>query len=157
MSFNLKIYKRLKIKYYFKKINFFFFYHGTSLNNIDWIKIEQLLNKNELKYFRIFNTLMISMLKNSIFKNLTVLMHGPIILLNTNNTKLTLKKLENISSWINLLCLKLNTKIYSKKQIKNLKKLSYIENVSLFFNSMQLLIKMPYYKFKNKKVLQISK
>lgn len=157
MSFNLKIYKRLKIKYYLKKINFLFFYHGISLNNIEWIKIEQLFKKNELKYFRIFNTLMINILKNSIFKNLTVLMHGPIILLNTNNTKLTLKKLENISSWINLLCLKLNTKIYSKKQIKNLKKLSYIENVSLFFNSMQLLIKMPYYKFKNKKVLQISK
>jgi hypothetical protein len=157
MSFNLKIYKRLKIKYYFKKINFFFFYHGTSLNNIDWIKIEQLLNKNELKYFRVFNTLIINMLKNSIFKNLTVLMHGPILLLNTNNTKLIVKKLENMSLWISLLCLKLNTKIYSKKQIKNLKKLSYIENVFFFFNSMQLLIKMPYYKFKNKKVIQISK
>ena len=157
MSFNLKIYKRLKIKYYFKKINFFFFYHGTFLNSIDWIKIEQLLNKNELKYFRIFNTLMINMLKNSIFKNLTILMHGPIILLNTNNTKLSLKKLENMSPWMSLLCLKLNTKIYSKKQIKNLKKLSYIENISLFFNSMQLLIKMPYYKFKNRKALQISK
>jgi hypothetical protein len=157
MSFNLKIYKRLKIKYYFKKINFFLFFHGTSLNNLEWIKIEQLLNKNELKYFRIFNTLMINILKNSIFKNLTILIHGPIILLNTNNTKLIIKKLENISSWINLLCLKLNTKIYSKKQIKNLKKLSYIENVSLFFNAMQLLIKMPYYKFKKKKILQISK
>jgi hypothetical protein len=157
MSFNLKFYKRLKIKYYFKKINFFFFYHGTSLNNIDWIKIEQLLNKNELKYFRVFNTLMSNMLKNSIFKNLTVLMHGTILLLNTNNTKLIVKKLENMSLWISLLCLKLNTEIYCKKQIKNLKKLSYIENVFLFFNSMQLLIKMPYYKFKNKKVLQISK
>jgi hypothetical protein len=84
-------------------------------------------------------------------------MHGPIILLNTTNTKLIVKKLENMSLWISLLCLKLNTKIYCKKQIKNLKKLSYIENVFLFFNSMQLLIKMPYYKFKNKKVLQISK
>jgi hypothetical protein len=157
MSFNLKFYKRLKIQYYFRKINFFFFYHGTSLNSIDWIQIEQLLNKNELKYFRMTNTLMINILKDSIFKNLHVLIHGPIILLNTNNTKLIVKKLENMSTWISLLCLKLNTKIYSKKQIKNLKTLSYIENIFLFFNSMQLLVKMPYYKLKNRKVLQISK
>jgi hypothetical protein len=40
---------------------------------------------------------MSNMLKNSIFKNLTVLMHGPIILLNTTNTKLIVKKLENMS------------------------------------------------------------
>ena len=157
MNFNLKIYKNLKIKYYFKNISFFLFFQGTYLNSIDWLKIEQLLNKNELKYFRIFNTLMINILKNSIFKNLIILMHGPIILFNNSSTKLIINKLENISLWINLLCLKLNTKIYSKKQIKNLKKLSYIKNASLFFNFMQLLIKMPYYKFKNKKVLQTSK
>lgn len=157
MEFNLKTYKHLKIKYYFKKINFFFFFHGTSLNSINWTKIEQLLNKDDLKYFRVFNTLMITLIKNSIFKNLTILIHGPILLLHTNNTRLTLKKLNNISLWISLLCLKLNNKVYSKKQIKKLKRLSYLENVHLFYNSMQFIIKMPYYKLKNKKVMQLSK
>jgi hypothetical protein len=157
MDFSLKTYRRLKIKYYLKTINFFFFFHGASLNNESWIKTEQTLVKNKLKYYRVFNTLMIRTLKCSIFKNLITLLHGPIVLINTNNVEMTLKKLKNINPLINLLCLKLNNKIYSKKQIKNIKKLSYIENVSIFHKSMKTLIKMPYYKFKSKKLLLISK
>ena len=157
MDFSLKTYRRLKIKYYLKTINFFFFFHGASLNNESWIKTEQTLVKNKLKYYRVFNTLMIRTLKCSIFKNLITLLHGPIVLINTDNVELTLKKLKNINPLINLLCLKLNNKIYSRKQIKNIKKLSYIENVSIFHKSMKTLIKMPYYKFKSKKLLLISK
>lgn len=157
MDFSLKTYRRLKIKYYLKTINFFFFFHGASLNNESWIKTEQTLVKNKLKYYRVFNTLMIRTLKCSIFKNLITLLHGPIVLINTNNVELTLKKLKNINPLINLLCLKLNNKIYSKKQIKNIKKLSYIENVSIFHKSMKNLIKMPYYKFKSKKLSLVSK
>jgi hypothetical protein len=157
MDFSLKTYRRLKIKYYLKTINFFFFFHGASLNNESWIKTEQTLVKNKLKYYRVFNTLMIRTLKCSIFKNLITLLHGPIVLINTDNVELTLKKLKNINPLINLLCLKLNNKIYSRKQIKNIKKLSYIENVSIFHKSMKTLIKMPYYRFKSKKLLLISK
>lgn len=157
MDFSLKTYRRLKIKYYLKTINFFFFFHGASLDNESWIKTEQTLVRNKLKYYRVFNTLMIKTLKCSIFKNLITLLHGPIVLINTDNVELTLKKLKNINPLINLLCLKLNNKIYSRKQIKNIKKLSYIENVSIFHKSMKTLIKMPYYKFKSKKLLLISK
>src|SRR5210317_1420194 len=157
MDFSLKTYRRLKIKYYLKTINFFFFFHGASLNNESWIKTEQTLVRNKLKYYRVFNTLMIRTLKCSIFKNLITLLHGPIVLINTDNVELTLKKLKNINPLINLLCLKLNNKIYSRKQIKHIKKLSYIENVSIFHKSMKTLIKMPYYKFKSKKLLLISK
>lgn len=157
MDFNLKTYQRLKIKYYLKTINFFFFCHGASLNSESWIKTEQTLVKNKLKYYRVFNTLMIKTLKCSIFKNLTTLLHGPIILINTSDVKLTLKKLKNVNPLINLLCLKLNNKIYSRKQIKNIKKLSYVENVYIFHKSLKTLIKMPYCKFKSKKLLLISK
>ena len=157
MDFNLKTYKRLKIEHYFKAINFFFFFHGASLDSESWIKTEQILVKNKLKYYRVFNTLMIKTLNCSIFKNLTTLLHGPIILINSNDTKLISKKLKNINPLVNLLCLKLNNKIYSRKQIKNIKKLSYIENVSIFHKSMKTLIKMPYYKFNSKKLLLLSK
>ena len=157
MDFNLKTYKRLKIKYYLKTVNFFFFFHGASLDSESWIKIEQTLVKNKLKYYRVFNTLMIKILNCSIFKNLTTLLHGPIILINKNDTKLISKKLKNINPLVNLLCLKLNNKIYSRKQIKNIKKFSYIENVSIFHKSMKTLIKMPYYKFNSKKLLLLSK
>ena len=81
------------------------------------------------------------------------MVHGPIILLNTNNSKLTLKKLEEVNPLISLLCLKINNKIYSKKQIKNLKKLSYTENVYTLYKSLQTFIKMPYCKLKKKKLI----
>lgn len=153
MSFNLKTYKFFKIKDYFKKVNFFFFFHGISLNTIKWIKVEQLLKKDKLKSFQILNSLMVKVAKNSIFKNLTTLIHGPILLIHINSDELTAKKLNSISMLINLLCLKLNNKIYSKKQIKNLKKLSYSENIYLFYNSLQIIIKIPYFRFKNQKII----
>ena len=99
MDFSLKTYRRLKIKYYLKTINFFFFFHGASLNNESWIKIEQTLVSNKLKYYRVFNTLMIRTLKCSIFKNLTTLLHGPIVLINTDNVELTLKKIKEYKSF----------------------------------------------------------
>ena len=106
---------------------------------------------------RVINTLLIKTLTHSIFRNLAVLVHGPILLLKISNAKSVIHKLNSINLWVSLLCLKLNNKIYSSKQIRNLNKLSYIENVYSFYNCMQLVVKMPYYKFKNKKITQISK
>jgi len=157
MDFNLKEYKRSRIKHYLKKVNFFFFFLGTSLNNESWIKIEQAFVNHKLRYFRILNKLMIKTLKNSIFKNLVVLIHGPIILVNTTNKKLPFKELENINPFISLLGFRLNNKIYSRRQIKNLKKISYIENISIFHNSIKTFTKLPYWKFKNKKMCIVSK
>lgn len=159
MDFNLKTYKCSRIKHYFKTSNSFFLFQGTSLYNENWIKIEQILVGYELKSYRILNKLMITTLKNSMLKNVLVLTHGPIILLtnNYNNTKVTFKELDNINPLINLLGFGLNNKIYFKRQIKNLKKMSYLENVSLLHKSMRTVIKIPYYKFKIKKPLAISK
>jgi len=102
---------------------------------------------------------MINVLRGSIFRNLVVLMHGPILLLNnkSNFSKLTFEELESINPLISFLGCKLNNKIYSKKQIRNLKRVSYIENVSIFHSSLKNLTRMPYSRFENKKVLQISK
>ena len=159
MDFNLKTYKRFKIKQYFKTKDFFYFFHGTSLKNDNWIKTEQEFARHELKYIRILNKLMINTFKNSIFKNLIVLVHGPILLLNNsgNSSKLTFKELESVNPLISFLGCKLNNKIYSKKQIKTLKRMSYIENVSIFHSSMKTLIKRPYNKFESNKILRISK
>ena len=103
---------------------------------------------------------MINTLKKSIFKNLVVLVHGPILLLNngtTNDAKLTLKELENINPLINFVGFRLNNKVYSNKQIKDLKKISYFENISILHNSMEIFTKRPYYKFKSKKASIVSK
>jgi len=157
MDFNLKTYKRFKIKYYIKTTNYFFFFHGTSLNNENWINIEQLMANHKLKYSRIINKIMINTLSNSIFKNLTLLIHGPIILLNSNNANLTFKELENINPSMKLLGFRLNNRVYSKKQVEKLKKLSYLENISGFHNSLKVFTKIPYYKFKSKKLTSLSK
>ena len=153
MDFKLKTYKYSKIKYYFKTVNFFFFFQGTSLNNKNWIKIEQNLYIHKLKYFRILNKLMINILINSIFKNIIILINGPILILNNKNnkTELTFTELENISSFIHFLGFKLNNKIYSKNQIKNLKKMSYVKNFYFFHNSIKIFAKTPFYTFKKKK------
>ncbi len=157
MDFKLKTYKHFKIKHYLRKENFFFFYQGTFLKNESWIKIEQALIMHQLKYFRIFNKLMINLLKKSIFKNVTTLIHGPIMILNSNNAKLTFTKLNNISSFVCLLGVRLNYKIYCKNQIKKLRKVTYLANFSILHDFIKTFIKMPYYKFKPKKRSSISK
>ena len=157
MDFNLKTYKCFKIKRYFKTIHFFCFFHGTSISNENWVKIEQIFANNGLTYFRILNKIMINTLSNSIFKNLTLLIHGPIILLNSNNANLTFKELENINPSMKLLGFRLNNRVYSKKQVEKLKKLSYLENISGFHNSLKVFTKIPYYKFKSKKLTSLSK
>lgn len=100
---------------------------------------------------------MINTVKNSIFKNLTVLIHGPIILLNSDNANLTFKELKNINPLINLLGFRLNNKIYSKKQLQSLRRISYLENVSIFHKTLKTFTKMPYHKLKSKKTLPVSK
>jgi len=157
MDFNLKTYKHFKIKRYFKTIHFFCFFHGTSISNENWIKIEQIFANNGLTYFRIFNKLMINTLKNSIFKNLIVLIHGPMFLLNIKDSKLTLKELDDLSQLINLLGFRLNNKVYSTRQIKNLKKMSYLKNVVILRSSIKAFTKLPYRQFKNRNFLFVSK
>jgi hypothetical protein len=153
MDFNLKTYKHTKIKHYFKTIKKFYFFQGTSLNNKSWIKIEQSLFTHKLRYFTILNKLTINTLSNSIFKNIITLINGPILILNSNynGAELTFKEIKNINPLIRLLGFKLNNKIYSKNQIKNLKKISYLENFHNFHSSMKIFAKTPYYAFKHKR------
>ena len=159
MDFTLKTYKYFRIKHYLKEINFFFFFQGASVDNESWIRIEQSFVSHELKYYRILNKVTINTLKNSVFKNVAVLIQGPIVLLNNNNndTKLTFKELENINPLINLLGFRLNRMIYSKKQIKNLKKISYLENIYIFHKYIKTFTRLPYRKLKSKRTSRISK
>jgi hypothetical protein len=94
---------------------------------------------------------MIYLLNKSIFNNLITLTHGPTILLRSNNVELAFNELENINSFIHLLGVILNHKIYYKKQIKNFKNLSYFKNVLVFYNTIKIFTKVLYYNFKSKK------
>ena len=151
MDFNLKTYKCFKFKYYFKTVRIIFFFHGTSLNNENWLEIEQVFISNQLSYLRIFNTLINKSMQDSTFKNLSNLIHGPIVLLRGTNVKLSMSAIKNINPLIYLLCLKLNNKVYSKAQIKNVKQLSYLKNIFTFYKLLHVYVTMPYFTLKNKK------
>ena len=151
MKFSLKTYKYFKSKHYFKTTNYFFFLQGISLNDRNIIEIKQNLINHDLKSFKIFNKITIHILKNSIFKNLIVLVRGPIILLYTNHNKnLMFETLKTIHPLINVLGLKLNNKIYSKKQIENLKNTSYRTNILTFHNNIRTWMQSFYYGLKKK-------
>jgi len=153
MDFNLKTYKLFKIKHFFKTVNVFFFFHGVSVNNKNWIKIEQALINYQLDYYRVYNTLTNTVLKKSIFKNLTPLINGPLILIKNKNLKkfsLAFNTLRIINSSMCFLCLKLNNKIYTKRQINSLNKVTYIENISVFHKLLGNFTKTPYFRLKSK-------
>jgi hypothetical protein len=145
MNFELKDYKHLKLKEYFYKINFFFFFSGINLKANNWIKIEQELNKLGLNYNKINNNLALNLLKNSIFNNTIPLVNGPIILILINKIKkLSLKNLTDINPLISLLCLRINNKIYLKAQIRNLVSLDYSKNILIFQKALKLFLKIPF-------------
>ena len=121
MQFNLKRYKFKKIQYFFKNQNIFFLYNSTNLNFKNWIKIEQNLSKQNLKYFKIYNTLIKTFLKNSIFFNLTPLINGSVIIIYTSKeTNINLQKIINLNPLFTFLCLKFNNSIYSSYQIRTI-------------------------------------
>jgi len=151
MDFHLKTYKKLKIKHYFKTTHCFFLFNRILPNSENWIKKKQLLATYKLQHFQILNKLLIKILFSSIFKNLTVVIQGPIILLHLKkNSNLTIQNINSISPLINLLSIRLNNKIYSEKQLQKLKKLSYTENIRIFHNSIKNITQIPHSKFKKK-------
>ena len=146
MKFELKTYKVFKIKYYLKKNKLFFFYASTSLSLKNWFIIEQTLKKSELTYYRLSNTLARKTMKISIYTNFKQLIHSLTMFVNPNSkTILMLKKLINLEKILTLLSVKLNNKIYSISQLKNLNSLNYTNTVLRLF---QLVIVYLTYTFK---------
>lgn len=153
MYFNSKNYKLLKIQHFIKAKSILFFFHGLSTNNKNWVKIEQTLTDHKLNYYRIYNSITINTLNNSIFKSLTSLINGPIILISEKNHKkcsIIPKKLKKSDFPLHFLCLKLNDKLYTKKQVNSLVKVTYIENVSNLHSTLLNITKIPYFKLKKK-------
>lgn len=150
MDFKLKNYKLLKNKQYIKTTKLFFVYNGNNLNFENWILIEQILNKLNLTFYKIYNTLIIKNLLNSIYTNLKHLIHSNIIFINTNiKTKIKLKNLINLNVILTLLCIKLNNKIYSTAQIKNVNLLDYNAKVLRLTKLLKTCLKVPFKFMKN--------
>jgi len=147
MEFELKNYKFFKIKHYLKKTHFFFFFNGINLNLKNWILIEQTLKKLKLKFYKIYNALIIKAIKNSIYENIKSLISGLIIILKPNSENLLkLKKLLTINPLLTLLSIKLNNKLYSIPQLKKIIFLDFKKNAAILYKSLKTYLKIPYYK-----------
>jgi hypothetical protein len=134
MKFELKTYKVFKTKYYLKQNKLFFFYTATSLNVKSWLVIEQTLKKSNLNYYRLSNTLAIKTMKGSVYSNFKQLIHGLTMLVNPKpKAILKLKKLIDLEKVLTLLSVKLNNKIYSILQLRNLNFLNYNQTVLKLF------------------------
>ena len=134
MEFELKTYKSFKIKYYLKKNNLFFLYSTTSLDSKNWLPIEQTLKKSNLNYYRLSNTLATKTIKASIYINFKQFIHSlTMFVCPKSTTPLKLKNLINLEKVLTLLGIKLNNKIYSISQLKNLISLNYNFNVLQLF------------------------
>ena len=149
MKLKLKNFNENKIINFFKNKPLFFIYQNTTTSCVKWTKTEQKFSKFKLNSSKFQNNLTVLFLNKSIFKNLRPIINGSIVLIDLrqeNKIDLSINQIENIDSLFSFLSLKLNNKIYSKSQIKNLSTLNYHKNVKIFSNSLKNILKKTNYK-----------
>ena len=144
MDFNLKKYRVLKVKKKLKKSELIFFFNSAKIKSNKWIKIEKQLKKLKLEYYQIFNNTTLKTIKNSIYTNINQIVSGVILLIKPihKSTQIELKVIKKfLDSLFVLLCIKLNNKIYTTTQLKNLNTLSYKKTVFNFYGNLERSLK----------------
>jgi hypothetical protein len=155
MQITTKNYNINKIKNYTKNNSFVFFFNGINRTATDWIIIEQKIKKIKFSYYKITNKISKKPLQNSIYFNIFSLINSvtfvlkPLFKFYELTKGILLKSFESIL--FIFLSLKLNNKIYSKNQIKNLFSLCYKDNNLLFFQFVLTNIKLILLKNKKSK------
>lgn len=137
MQFSSKDYKILKTKNYLKENNLFFFFNSIHRNSNDGIIIEQNLKKFNLNYYKIFNKTSKTTINNSIYKNSNELINSMTVFIKPISHSIELKKSNLLSCFepllFNMLAIKLNNKIYSTSQLKEISTLNYKDTKLLLF------------------------
>ena len=139
MEFKSKHYKLKIIEYYIKKKRLFFLFDTTDLKNDTWLEVEQTFKKSGLKFYKFNNTGIKLILKKTTLKNLNPVINGPLKLVYFENKKKDLKStiLQQSRYNFQLYLIKLNNKIYSKLQLKNLNFFNYKTNLFLLKKSLK--------------------
>lgn len=130
MRLKLNHYKITKLKTYLKTQKFFFvFHHVNSTKNL--VKFEQTLKKLSLSYHNTTNNLIRTVLTQSIYNNLNLIVKGPCLLIKLfsiqNKTSLLLQDFIISKKLLTFFCLKINNKVYVFEQLKEIKELHYIK------------------------------
>ena len=134
MKFNKQYYNLEKIKSCIKNEKLFFIYDTSDLNQKDWLDIEQNFKKSNLKFYKFNNVSIHIFLKTTIFKCLHAVINGPLKLVYLKNKEKPFKTLNDYQTQsykqnFQFYLLKINNKIYSSLQLKNLKKFNYKTNL----------------------------
>ena len=125
MKFTVKTYKHSALKICFKKFRFFFLYNTiVEKNNF---KILQELKTLELRHCKLYNTLTIIIMQNSIYQNYTSLING-LVMMVLPKTTMNLNTLAQFNDIVTLVGVKINNKIYSIKQINLVIKFNYVKD-----------------------------
>lgn len=144
--FNIKTYKTKKTKNYIKKNRLVFFFNGVNKKHTKWVKTEQILKSINLNYFKIFNNALLIGIKTSIYCNINSSISNSIILIRTNQPennllkRIIFDKLETLMFLI--ITIKLNNKIYSKIQLKQITNLNYYDNTLILFRFFNVNLKI---------------
>ena len=158
MHFKFREYQFSKIKQYLKT-EFLLFANGTNKNASNWLIVEQSLNNLGIKYYKIYNKIAFKAIKMSLLKNIKQLIKGTFFFLKLDNNSLSINKKIFLKSleliFFNLLSVKLNNKIYSITQLKNMSSLKYHNNIAILFQFLTVSLKSTY-KIANKKSKNIE-
>ena len=147
MDYNSKDYERIKLQKLLKTNDFFFFCHSSKLNLNQWMYTEQKLKKLKLKYSKILNSTALKLFKNSIYKNLTPIIQGFVLFVNSNykTAELCLNALQkDLKPSFEVIAIKLNNKTYATSQLKGLQTFSYNKNVFNLHQSLDRYLKTTY-------------
>merc|ERR1711957_999698 len=135
-TMNSRKYQKFKIKSYLTDNELLFFLNGNNQIRGNWLQIEQGLKRLNLMYYKVYNKLLIKSFSFSIFSNLNKLVSGPFFLIKLDQFffKMTLSLIEDLKKlFFNCLVVKINNKIYSFLQFKNLRSFSYTNNTILLY------------------------
>jgi hypothetical protein len=139
VRFSVKTYKHLALKTYFKKFRFFFLYNTIVQKNN--FKIPQELKNLELKHCKLYNTLTIIIMQNSIYRNYTSLINGLVMIVIPKNT-MNLNTLAQFNDTVTLVGVKINNKIYSINQLNLVIKFKYMKDSLDFIKTVKLSLRV---------------
>jgi len=146
MKFELKNYMHFKAGKLLKSNKYVFLYFCPTLNNFDWTKIEQKFYKNDMTYYRVYNTITKKKIGKSIFKHNLFLINGPIIFVFLKKNKdVSMKQVLEFSEKMSFLAVNVKNKFYVKGQVDRLGSLKSQFKYTTALNS----IKFPFYTLDN--------
>ena len=148
MKFNFKEYQKQKTKQYLKNNDFILLAINANQKLQNWVTIKQELYKLKLNYYKIYNKTTKKVMENSIHRRIISVVNTTFFFIKLNNKKILVKTdifhlLENIL--FTLLAIKLNKKVYSTAQFKNIISFHYKKNVSVLYQCLITNLKPNYF------------